>query len=267
MSRRFPSPRGALSVSVLLASSVLAVCLAAAPALAHFGMVVPDRNLVGKDGPRAVSLDLRFWHPMENQGMDLARPRLEAIVKGKREDISASLTQATVAGKQAWTATYQAKAPGVVVLAMTPQPYWEAAENKYIVHLAKTVVSVLGGEEGWDKPAGLKAEIVPMVKPFALYAGNVFTGKALYKGRPLANADVEVEFFNKDGARKAPDEAYVTQTVKTDAAGVFSYAAPWAGWWGFAALTGDDRIKKDGKDADVEIGGVIWVYFHPLPGK
>jgi cobalt/nickel transport protein len=37
---------------------------------------------------------------------------------------------------------------------------------------------------------------------------------------------------------------------------------PKAGWWGFAALTtADFKIKKDGKDKAVEIGGVIWVYF------
>ena len=240
----------------------------AVPAQAHFGMIVPDRNLVTKDGAKTVSLDIRFWHPMENQGMNMDKPRLEVVAKGRKQDISPGLASNMVDGKQAWKAEYQVKRPGVRVFAVTPQPYWEPAENKFIQHLSKTVVSALGDEEGWDQPVGLKAEIVPMVKPFALYAGNVFTGRALYKGKPLANAQVEVEFFNKDGAVKAPDEAYVTQAVKTDGSGVFTYAAPWAGWWGFAALTEDDvKIKKDGKDKLVEVGGIIWVYFHPVPGK
>jgi cobalt/nickel transport protein len=55
----------------------------------------------------------------------------------------------------------------------------------------------------------------------------------------------------------------VTQTVKSDRNGVFTYAAPRAGWWGFAALTtADFKLKKDGQEKPVEIGGVIWVYFH-----
>ncbi len=242
--------------------------LQALPAWAHFGVVVPDRNLVGKDGPRSVELDIRFWHPMENQGMNLEKPKLEAVSGGKRQDMSSSLTEATVDGKKAWKASCPVKSPGVITYTMTPPPYWEPAEDKFIIHLTKTVVSAFGDEEGWDKPVGMKVEIVPMSKPFALYAGNAFTGKALFKGKPLTNAEVEVEFYNRDGSVKAPAEAYVTQTVKTDANGVFTYAAPWAGWWGFAALADDDaKMKKDGKDKSVELGGVIWVYFHPLPGK
>lgn len=252
-------------LTALLPLFLLAFAL---PAQAHFGMVVPDKNIVSKDGPKSVMLDIRFWHPMENQGMDMAKPKLEVFGKGKPEDLGAALAPAAIDGKAAWKAGYAVKTPGVYTFAVTPQPYFEPAEDKFIIHMTKTIIGALGGDEGWDKPTGQKVEIVPMVKPFALYAGNQFTGKALFKGKPLANAEVEVEFFNADGARKAPDEAYVTQVVKTDGSGVFSYAAPWAGWWGFAALTDDDaKIRKDGKDKKVELGGVIWVYFHPVPGK
>ena len=248
--------------------ALLLVMALAIPAHAHFGMVLPDKNLVTKDGPRSVSLDIRFWHPMENQGMNLEKPRLELLAKGKKEDVSALLAASTVDARQAWKADYQVKAPGVLQFLMTPPAYWEPAEDKFIIHMTKTVVSALGGDEGWDKPVGAKLEIVPMVKPFALYAGNVFTGKVLFKGKPLANAEVEVEFYDKDGARTAPDDAYVTQVVRTDGNGVFTYATPWAGWWGFAALHDDDaKMKKDGKEKDVELGGVIWVYFHPAAGR
>ena len=44
--------------------------------------------------------------------------------------------------------------------------------------------------------------------------------------------------------------------------GVFSYAVPWEGWWGFAALNDADfKIKKDGQDKDVELGAVLWTEF------
>ena len=53
--------------------------------------------------------------------------------------------------------------------------------------------------------------------------------------------------------------------IKTDANGVFSYAAPCAGWWGFAALSDADfKLEKNGEDKDVELGAVIWVKFHEM---
>ena len=62
-----------------------------------------------------------------------------------------------------------------------------------------------------------------------------------------------------------PDELMVTQTVKADGNGVFTYAAPIPGWWGFAALSeADETIARDGEDKAVELGAVIWVQFQAL---
>ena len=58
-----------------------------------------------------------------------------------------------------------------------------------------------------------------------------------------------------------PSDPFITQVIKTDADGLFTYAMPRAGWWGFAALTTADwSIKKDGIDKPVEIGAVYWVH-------
>jgi cobalt/nickel transport protein len=52
----------------------------------------------------------------------------------------------------------------------------------------------------------------------------------------------------------------VTQVVKTGPQGIFTFAMPWPGWWGFAALHTDDaKLKHRGEEKDVEVGGVIWV--------
>jgi cobalt/nickel transport protein len=60
----------------------------------------------------------------------------------------------------------------------------------------------------------------------------------------------------------------VTQTIKADQNGVFVYAAPMAGWWGFAALnTADYTLKVDGQEKDVELGAVIWVRFEDWQGR
>ena len=81
-------------------------------------------------------------------------------------------------------------------------------------------------------------------------------------GKPVPNAEVEVEYYNRDGKAKAPADYMITQVVKADTNGVFTYAVPKAGWWGFAALnTSDKKMKFKGEDKDIELGAVIWVEF------
>jgi cobalt/nickel transport protein len=52
----------------------------------------------------------------------------------------------------------------------------------------------------------------------------------------------------------------VTQVVRADANGVFTFGIPAAGWWGFAGLnTAQERIQHDGTSKEVEVGAVLWV--------
>jgi cobalt/nickel transport protein len=78
---------------------------------------------------------------------------------------------------------------------------------------------------------------------------------------PVPHAEVEVEYFNLGKRYSAPTDYMVTQTIKADSSGVFTYAVPQPGWWGFAALSTDNRRIK-GKD--VEIGAVLWVNFYEM---
>ncbi|GAI22805.1 unnamed protein product, partial [marine sediment metagenome] len=116
-------------------------------------------------------------------------------------------------------------------------------------------------EEGWDDEIGLETEIVPLTRPYGLWTGNLFTGVVKVKGKPVPYAEVEVEYYNKDGTIRPPADPYVTQVVKADKNGVFSYAMPKAGWWAFAALNEASwTIKRpNGEDKPVEIGAVYWV--------
>ena len=73
-------------------------------------------------------------------------------------------------------------------------------------------------------------------------------------GKPAPYTRVEVEYYNQDGKSHAPTDYMVTQTIKADGNGVFSYVAPVAGWWGFAALNGADfKLSQDGEEKDVEL--------------
>ena len=146
---------------------------------------------------------------------------------------------------------------------MEPEPYWEPSEDCFIIHHTKTVVTAFGDYEGWDKEIGLKTEIIPLSKPFGLYSGNLFQGIVKLNGNPVPFAEVEVEFFNQNRKAKAPTDYMVTQTIKADGNGIFTYAVPRSGWWGFAALnTADYKLKHKGEEKDVELGAVIWIRFH-----
>jgi len=238
----------------------------AGSARAHFGMVIPSDQMVMQGESKDVKVDLLFWHPFEGIGMDLAKPAKFAVVtNGKETDLSASLASTNTKGHETWAASYQVRRPGVYVFYMEPQPYWEPAEDCFIVHYTKAVVTAFGDDEGWDQELGLKTEIVPLSKPFGLYAGNVFQGIVKIDGKPVPYSEVEIEYYNKDGKYTAPTDYMVCQTIKADANGVFTYAAPQAGWWGFAALnTSDDKKKHGDEEKDIELGAVLWVKFHKM---
>lgn len=248
-------------LSILLG---MVISLFPAPAAAHFGMLIPSDTMVMQTDNRTIDMTISFSHPFEGIGMELTKPQTFGVMaNGQKTDISNLLVKTQVMGHTAWKAAYPIKRPGVYMFYMEPTPYWEPAEDCYIVHYTKTVVTAFGDDEGWDKEIGLATEIVPLAKPFGLYAGNTFQGIVKVKGEPVPYADVEVEYYNRDKKTEAPTEYMITQTVKADGNGVFTYATPADGWWGFAALnTADKKIKYNGQDKDVEIGAVLWVYFH-----
>jgi len=251
-----------VSVSRILVLLTCVVLLTWGVAGAHFGMIIPSDEMVMKGENNKVSLQLMFWHPFENVGMELARPaKFGVVAKGVNTDLQQTLISQKIDGYTTWKTNYQIKRPGLYVFYMEPQPYWEPAEDSYIVHYTKTVVAAYGEDEGWSEPIGLKTEIVPLSRPFGLYAGNVFQGVVMVNDKPVPHAEVEVEYFNLGERYSAPTDYMVTQTIKADSFGVFTYAVPKAGWWGFAALSTDNR-RIEGKD--VEIGAVLWVNFYEM---
>ncbi len=240
-------------------------------AAAHFQVLLPSTDVVEDQEVRAIDLDLRFTHPMEQSPtMNMARPRqIAALVGGKRIDLAGQLKPRKVDDKSAYTCSLSTTVPGDYVVYVEPEPYWEAAEQKMIVHYTKVVIDVLGAEKGWDALVGLPVEIEPLVRPYGLWTGNTFQGIVRYRGKPVPFARVEVEYFNEGRRVKPPRDAFVTQVIKTDPNGVFSYTMPRAGWWGFAALvTGDEKMKNpEGKPVEVELGGLMWVKAVDMPVK
>lgn len=252
--------------SRLSAAALLTITLCT-PAFAHFGMAIPSQPEATMTA-KSATITFSFSHPFAGQGMELVTPnKMGVVFDGKTTDLLSSASKTKVMDHTAWNVDYKFKRPGVYTFFMEPTPYWEPAEDCFIIHYTKVVMPAFGGDEGWDEPIGLKTEIVPMLRPFGNYAGNTFVGQVLRDGKPVANAEVEVELYNK-GQFTLPSDYNETQVVKADDNGVFAFTCPKAGWWGFAALTeGDFTITapsgpEKGKQKGVELGAVFWTYMH-----
>lgn len=229
--------------------------LMASSVFAHFGVVMAEKSADENE----INLTYSFMHPFEQEFMNLEKPNVIAVFDNEKTTNLENLNVKKSGENGYFTANYKVEKPNVYQFFMEPKPYFEPAEEKFIKHITKTIVNTHGFGDGWDKKIGVKAEIIPLTRPFGLYNGNIFSGIVLYKGKPASEVEVEIELYNDKGL-KAPSEDHITQVVKTDKDGKFSFVMPKSGWWGFAALIDDDEtIEKDGKKYPIELGAVLWV--------
>ena len=246
--------------------------LFASTSFAHFGAIIPSDDIVSQSDPMTLGLQLKFIHPMEQHYMEMAKPKAFAVFsRGEVTDLLGTVEKKL--GRSAdqerdftyWVSDFQIKKPGDYTFYIEPQPYWEPSEDLFIVHYTKVCVSALGLEDGWDQPVGLETEIIPLTRPYGLWTNNLFSGQVLLKGQPAPYAEIEVEYLNESVENPSivipSADPYVTQVVKSDANGVFHYAMPRAGWWGFSAQSEAAwTLPYQGEQKSVEIGAVYWVH-------
>ncbi|MCF8111159.1 MAG: DUF4198 domain-containing protein [Desulfobacteraceae bacterium] len=259
-------------ISVLSALVAAAMVLASVPVHAHFGAIIPSDDIVTKSDSATLNLEVKFLHPMEMHYMEMDKPKAFGVMHaGKKTSLLDSLNEAKAKSADqgekftCWTADYKIRRPGDYTFYVEPAPYWEPAEDLFIKHYTKVCVNAYGLEQGWEEPVGLETEIVPLTRPYGLWTNNVFTGRVLVNGEPVPNAEVEVEYLNESAGNISyihpPSSPYVTQVVKADSSGVFTFAMPKAGWWGFSALSEADwTLEHNGAEKNVEIGAVYWVH-------
>ena len=259
-------------IARLLIAAMLVLGMSA-PALAHFQMLYTPEAAMEKGG--TLDLKLVFTHPFDaGHTMDMGAPQdFYVISKGKKTDLKDALkpiswNSLTNSGA-AYEAQVKARKMGDYVFCLVPEPYYEGEEDIYIQQLTKVVLNVAGLPTDWDAPTGLATEILPLDKPYALWTGNVFRGVVMSDGKPVPDAEIEVEFLNhppvpgknafqKDGIAEAPQDAFVTMGIKADKDGEFTFGIPKAGWWGFAALGAGPAKEYKGKELSQD--AVIWVH-------
>jgi cobalt/nickel transport protein len=247
-------------------TTTIFTALVCTSAHAHFGMVIPTSGIVTQE-KKVIDITLSFSHPFEGIGMDLIKPKKFYVFKdGKQTSLLSSLTETQVMGHKGWHSRQKLQRPGVYQYVMEPSPYWEAAEDLFIIHYTKTIVAAYGADENWDQPVGLPTEIIPFLRPYGNYAGNSFSGQVLMNGKAVPHAKIEVEYYNSDKIYHPPSDYHITQVVKADKNGVFSFTCPLSGWWGFSALNEADftLMGPDNTNKNVELGAVLWVFFNTL---
>lgn len=246
-----------LHKSIVVSAVVFAA--AALPLSAHFQVVMTDKTVVD-EGSGDFAISYQFTHPFEQSLMNMEKPTEAGVfADGKKSSLLPAFKETKRNGLSVWSAKFTAKTPAVYQFYVDPKPYFEPAESKFIRHQTKTIVDFRDSGEGWDAPIGLKAEIIPLTRPYSVITGGLFSAQVYYKGKPVPNAEIEIEYFNIQGL-KTPNDMAITQVIHADQNGVFHAALPLEGWWGFAALIEDDEsIIKDGKKYPIELGAVLWL--------
>ena len=182
---------GLIAVLVLMSSS---------PAMAHFQMLYSPESALDKG--REINLKLVFTHPYEaGHTMDMDQPESFVVLhKGKKEDLKKTLKPLTWSSQtnsgKAYEASYKMRGMGDWVFGVIPAPYYEGSEDAYIQQMTKAVYNVAGAPTDWNSMLDFPAEIRPLVKPYAVWAGSTFSGVVLSKGRPVPYAEIEIEYLN-----------------------------------------------------------------------
>jgi len=257
-----------MKTAFLAAIGTIAVA-ATTPASAHFQLVYTPEVNVEKAGD--LPFKLIFWHPFENgHVMDMAAPESFFYVhKGTRVDLIDGLKPITFAGASNSAAAFEATVPvkrnGDYIFALTPAPYYEGSEDIFIQQITKSFVNKGGVPSGWNEPIGLPTEIVPLNKPNNIVTGSTFTGRVLSDGKPVAGAEIEIEYMAAEPdmtANKPKDPTAAPMpggalVAISDDNGVFTFGIPKAGFWGFAALGAGPKKEHNGKELSQD--AVIWV--------
>ncbi|WP_424944927.1 DUF4198 domain-containing protein [Aliiroseovarius crassostreae] len=256
----------------LLAAAVAAFVPVSASA--HFLLQHTDEVLIDKPGD--VPMGLIFWHPMESgHAMDMAAPQeFFMIHNGQKTDLLDRVAPATFKGKHneaaAFTASVPVKRSGDYVVVTVPAPYYEESEDIYIQQITKSVLNRNTLPTDWDQPVGLPTEILPLNKPYNVITGSTFSGVVLSEGKPVAGAEIEIEYTAAEpdlATFSAPDSTVEAMpggaiVAITDANGVFTFGIPKAGFWGFAALGSGPVTEHEGKELSQD--AVLWIHASDL---
>ncbi len=242
--------------------------LLAGPAFAHFPILIPSEpfETFRPQANSPVTFMFAFGHPYEQEYVASEEPeRVFAVLPtGQQVELNGNLSQGTytVDDLQAdvWNITYTPEMTGDTILAVNSHPEIGLNNSMYQEYI-KTVIPV-EEQDGWDNRTGQPLEIVPLTRPYGLEAGYVFTGRLMQGDEPVAGAEIQIEEFlqHVPNPSDLPNEAFITQIVKTSPDGVFSYTLSDAAWWIIAAEVENlGTLERDGTTYNLSGLAALWL--------
>ncbi len=127
-------------------------------------------------------------------------------------------------------------------------------------------------ESSWDRPVGLKLEIIPLIRPYGLMSGQIFRGKLLYEDRPAPGVLIQITRYHgvfiprnaiPRDAFGNPNYPLMYLSVKTDENGYFSVSLNQPGWWLISARMPHGYTNLGLQRLPLIIRGSLWVYITP----
>jgi cobalt/nickel transport protein len=263
--------------------------LTAAPAGAHYNMLLLDKHSVKKD--EAVTLTYQWGHPFEHQLFDAPQPEKLIVLApdGKATDLTKSLEKTTVPaaeGKKvtAYRVKFTPEQRGDYVFVLQTPPIWMEEDQEFLQDTVKVVVHVQA-QKGWDAALSPDFEPVPLTRPYGLQPGMVFQTRTKavlpvpFEGKPgelpplnpplklqpLGGALVEVERYNAAPPKELPPDEHITRVVKTDPGGVATCTLTDPGWWSVTAYHFGGQREHEGKKYPVRQRATLWVFVDEKP--
>lgn len=143
-------------------------------------------------------------------------------------------------------------------------------EGKLQKSFAKTVIHV-EREAVWDNFCGFPLEIKPLTRPYGLKRGSLFRGQILLEGKPLKEAELEIERLRlKLNLEELPKDStgeinvpLVIKTIKTDERGYFYTNFEEEGWWVITARILKGVKMYGNKTYPFQLQAHFWIYVYP----
>jgi cobalt/nickel transport protein len=223
---------------------------------AHFTMVIPKLDAKAEDYLAKLGetkeLYIIWGHPFEHVLFDC--PQVNVTLRDPEGNVK-TLTpeRVEVEGVKAWKVSFKVDKMGdyIVTVKLKEDQHNLIDYTKAVIHCGEEAW------EGWDAKVGQEVEVIPFTRPYGIEEGFVFSGKAIFKGKPLSDAVVEVEKYHTkseaDPIVKLAEEKFkedppmmFTRVVKTNERGEFSYTLDEPGIWFIGAYAEENGVEKRG---------------------
>lgn len=251
-------------IALLLALPIVAFL--ANTAYSHFHTFIPDGGIFNRKG-QEVTFNYFWGHPYEKILFETPKPDKLYVVNpdGTETDFTDKMAAKKEKGEggevTSYTFKFTPKDRGDYMLCLNAPAIFVEEEELFWQDYMKQVVHVQT-QHGWDAKTGQKIELVPLVRPYGIEEGFVFRATAYLDGKPLADAEVEIEKYNPKAPHEEdlPDESMITRVAKTDANGVVAYTLDEPGWWVVCVSTESGEMEKDGKKYPLIVRGGFWLH-------